>query len=445
MRLTIGLTIAILGVTISGSSVAATPGDVVWKVNRLGSHAVVSIAIDVEVSPDGRRVVATGSLLESENQEVFLVEAYDSANGTVLWSKRSNPKGRGNYGTELAFSANGKLVFVTGTLPGKGFDDVIVTRAFATATGERRWSDVVDRPRTSGFSSIAANEEGVFVTFGVGSRSVTIAYGPRTGRRLWTVRTERFHHILDVLVHARRVYVAGSFGVDPQRHIVKIWVASYAAGDGARRWVSTYGSPGGGIEFAEQAVLSPDGSRLFTVGMGGDRSTTLTLAFDTSDGTRVWEEATVPQQPGDSDNGGSIAVAPDGSAVYVANRSFDLYTNPTFMTIAYDTDDGSPVWTSPARENDEYDTGGATDIATSPDGSEIFVTGSGRSTLGNYEGVYTIAYRASVGAPSLWESSGERPSGIRGGATAIAVAPDGSAIYVAGSDNGAFHVEALEI
>jgi hypothetical protein len=65
----------------------------------------------------------------------------------------------------------------------------------------------------------------------------------------------------------------------------------------------------------------------------------------------------------------------------------------------------------------------------SPDSSTVFVTGSTGSGASDYA---TVAYDA-IGGYQLWVRTYNGPgNGTDGGATAIGVSPDGSAVFVTG-------------
>jgi hypothetical protein len=72
-------------------------------------------------------------------------------------------------------------------------------------------------------------------------------------------------------------------------------------------------------------------------------------------------------------------------------------------------------------------------VATNPDGSSVFVTGSsGATTAADYA---TIAYDAATGA-LLWARGYDGPGDSRDTAESEAVSPDGSTVFVTGSSLG---------
>jgi len=156
-------------------------------------------------------------------------------------------------------------------------------------------------------------------------------------------------------------------------------------------------------------AVSPDGSQVFVTGRAG------TIAYASATGVQLWDD---PYKVQWHRYPGQLAVSPGSSAVYV--------TSPTseggkihYITTAYATATGAQLWVA------RYDAGTLAAIAVSPDGSPVFVTGSGR------HGFATIAYNAATGA-RLWLA----PSPAVGTAIALAVSPDGSKVFATGGATG---------
>jgi DNA-binding beta-propeller fold protein YncE len=128
-------------------------------------------------------------------------------------------------------------------------------------------------------------------------------------------------------------------------------------------------------------------------------------------GARLWVRRY--NGPGNSrDDAYAVAVSRTGDRVFVTGSSYGgSATGYDYATAAYDAATGARLWV--ARYNRTmFDDARA--VAVSPDGSTVYVTGSD-----------TVAYNAATGA--------QRWASIGGDAVAVAVSPDDSTVYVTGS------------
>src|SRR6266567_2965293 len=134
-------------------------------------------------------------------------------------------------------------------------------------------------------------------------------------------------------------------------------------------------------------------------------------------GARLWVRRY--NGPGNSrDDANAVAVSRAGDRVYVTGSSYGgSATGYDYATAAYDAATGARLWV--ARYNRTmWDDARA--VAVSPDGSTLYVTGSD-----------TVAYNAATGA-QRWVSICGGPADDRDQANAVAVSPDGSKVYVTG-------------
>jgi len=138
--------------------------------------------------------------------------------------------------------------------------------------------------------------------------------------------------------------------------------------------------------------------------------------------------------PGDhSDFANDIAVSPDGSDVFVTGQSFGPARSSAFATGAYDASNGAKRWArlynGPGKGPDEADA-----IAVSPDGARVFVTGSSYGANGSSD-YATVAYDALSGS-TQWIRRYNGPVGGDDFATDVGVSPDGSRVFVTGASRG---------
>ena len=212
------------------------------------------------------------------------------------------------------------------------------------------------------------------------------------------------------------------------------------AAPGDTIWTAAYGTPDNS-EQGVASVLAPDGSRLYVTGYQGDGldDDIATVAYNATTGSQVWVST---YDAGDRDRAMAIAVAPDGSRVFVVGISAGAGTRSDYATVAYDAASGEELWVArydgPAHKRDEPRC-----IAVSD--TQVLVTGGSQSSRDpNYYDVATTAYDVSTGQES-WTTrvSHENSSDI---ANACEAAPDGSAFYVSGIHRtGLFRASAVTI
>jgi hypothetical protein len=153
-------------------------------------------------------------------------------------------------------------------------------------------------------------------------------------------------------------------------------------------------------------------------------------ASATSPGHRIWMRTyDGPKHSFDSSSG--IVASPDSSMVFVTGDSTGS-GSVDFLTVAYSADGSTKLWRArydgPAHLYDA-----PTDIGVSPDGTTVFVTGysTGIPTTVSSDQIVVNAYDATSGAMRWSRRIGSRPRNDE--ALALAVGPDGAAIYVTGT------------
>lgn len=355
------------------------------------------------------------------------------AAGTQLWTARyDGPAFNGSdAATGMAVSPDGNTVYVT------GFSDTLVRDSdFATiaydADGRRLWTARLGLTHSGGID-IAVSPDGarVFVTGQVSAGDTgdfgTVAYDGATGKQLWFSQYDRAAGYdrpaaIAVAPDGSTVFVTG---VTTQPGTSDVWDATtlaYDATTGDQRWVSSYDDPSHLGDSARAIAMSPEGDRVYVTG-GTDTPdgglNIATLAYDASTGDQLWLARY--DGPRHDDSGKDIATSPDGTRLFITGSS-ESQTRFDYVTIAYDAESGTQLW---SRREPKGDFPGS--LVVSPDGSRVFVTGT--SNWGDY---LTQAYTAGSGS-LVWTATYDDGSGDA--ATAMAIGPDGARLYVTGNSN----------
>jgi sugar lactone lactonase YvrE len=333
----------------------------------------------IAVSPDGTRVFVTGLSASGSSRKArdYATIAYSVATGSPLWVRRyDGPIHAFDEAEALAVSADGSKVFVTGNSRGSEDQPDWATIAYGSATGTPLWVRRLGDATLGGSANAMAVSPDGATLFVTGVNSIVSGNGDFV-----------------------------TVGYDTQT--------------GVERWVASY-DKSGDTDAAEAIAISPDGSRVFVAGRasGPDYAT---IAYDAVSGTQLWAEV----YAGDgSDDANSVAVSPDGSEVVVTGTSFSFGGNDDYFTIAFSAATGDEKWSQRYDGSGGGDT--ASSLAVTPDGSAIFVTGSASSDY------VTVAYSASTGTP-LGVKVYDGRLHLRDEPEAVTVSPDGSTVFVSGT------------
>src|SRR5262245_6831591 len=197
-------------------------------------------------------------------------------------------------------------------------------------------------------------------------------------------------------------------------------------------------------DFAYAGAVSPDGRVAFATGScfpspDCPHEDMLTAALDTSTGVVLW--TAVEDGPGGHARlggvGYDIAVSPDGGRVFVTGdfRGRPIQNSTDYATVAYDADTGARLWS--VYYNGDNETDVAWNVVVSPDGSVVFITGQSWTDGTNFDYV-TIAYDSVTGS-QRWL---KRYNGSGSGSDIphdLAISPDGSLVYVTGESPGVYY------
>jgi len=222
----------------------------------------------------------------------------------------------------------------------------------------------------------------------------------------------------------------------PARPLAVSGTALPGAAPGAQLWVARYSGAGNGDDEGLSVAVSPGGARVFVTGMswgGASGYDLVTVAYSAASGARLW--ARRYNGPGNGNEyGGSVAVSPDGTRVFMTGPSPGAGSGQDYATVAYSAATGAQLWVQryngPANR-DDY--GGS--VAVSPDSTRVYVTGSSQGATSGQD-YATVAYNAATGA-RLWVKRYNGPANRADAAGSVAVSPGGTRVYVTGGSQGA--------
>jgi outer membrane protein assembly factor BamB len=439
---------ALLVLALVPTAGASTEGVTQW-VKRYGGREA-EVAHCVAVSPDGTRVFVTGSRNGAGTDSDYATVAYDASTGHTLWVRRDDT---GYLAASIVVSPDGSKVFVTGVAASDTGGDY-ATIAYDALTGATLWAKFYNGPGNRGDQalSIAVSPDGskviatgyvsAFGNAGGYDDYGTVAYDASTGAMLWVRRYngpanyDDTAYSVAVSGDGSKVFVTGrSYASGNGDDYATV---AYDASTGATLWVRRYNGPGDSADEAYSVAATSDGSKVFvtgySIGTGADLQDYATVAYDASTGATLWvRRYNGPATDISEDEASSLAVSHDGSNVFVTGYSVGANGGGDFATVSYDAATGATKW---VRRYDGTGGGGngGKAIATSPDGSKVFVTGYSGGTSGNPD-YATVAYDSATGA-RLWV---KRYNGTGNGYDdpySIAVSPDGGSVFVTGVSSG---------
>jgi DNA-binding beta-propeller fold protein YncE len=298
----------------------------------------------IAVDPDGTRVYVTGISAGAGTQGDFATVAYDATSGRELWVARYD--GVAHKPDEPAcIAVSASQVLVTGaSQSGRDpnyFDATTVV--YEAANGEESWTATIAYDKSSDLTGPCAVSPDSATFFVAGlhrtglsrASAFTIGYEATSGVVLWNRRYDGTRsswesaHAISISPDGSRLYVVG---VTDVRGTEDYLTLAYDAKTGDLLWRRIHRERL--YEYPFGLAVASDGETLLVSGDAGSKF--LTLAYS-ADGVELWNRTFHP--PGGV-SFRSIALAPDGSAAYITGRHDD-----NASTVAYEVASGQRMWT----------------------------------------------------------------------------------------------------
>lgn len=381
------------------------------------------------ISPDGRTLFVTGPSVGAAND--YLTTGLEADTGRILWTVRLDGTGLDDYPWDVAVSHDAARVYVTGYLdegPSLGARN-FVTVAYDAGSGAELWRARYDGPAHSGEVARAL--------------ATGIYEDPEGGVR-------------------ERVFITGrSNGPNAGAAENDYATVAYDGETGAILWEARYDGPARGRDYPIDLALSPDRAVVYVTGESTDATGGFdyaTVAYDAATGTELWvtrleraDDQDAPLISSSTDVIGAVTASPSGDRVYVTGygagreQPFDR----TALTFALDAVSGTEIW-SASRTGPLGEVGH--DILVSPDDADVYVAGQaglaggGIVTSGNFTssvaGYLSVAYDES--GTEEWSA---RYGMLGSDATYsdAAISPDGSLLFLTGTEYGDFQTVAYRI
>lgn len=416
----------------------------------------------VEVSPDGKRLYVTGTTgAQSKDADLYTV-AYDAEKGNKLWEHTFDvDDGSFDIAYSVVASPLGDRLFVAGFGLGTlGWTQATLSYRIdgdnATLERVRRQPAFLDME----VAPLAVSPDGllVFVSYAETKTGPVVTRAYRAAdlgdewNRSYNGPMQGLEGPMELAVSpdGARLFVAGTTQGATGLSFLTL---SYRA-NGTDPWVQVHdGDLGEGIyEVGIDLAVSPDSQHVYaagwtSTGILNNRTDYLTIAYG-ADGAPEWQR--LHNGGGYGDLGHAVAVNPDGRTVYVSGGSDDLrslHQRLDYTTLAYKAlEQGADHWGAPAIYNG-LDHGGfvshpghgidrALEMAATPDGSGLVLTGCSMGPGGNYD-YATVAYEAD--GTERWSrryNSTANPGDDTPWHRGLALSPDGSKAFVTGRSDG---------
>jgi|HubBroStandDraft_6_1064221.scaffolds.fasta_scaffold74321_2 outer membrane protein assembly factor BamB len=388
------------------------------------------INAQVAASPDGSAVFVAGQMNKGTSGALAVLRACNPATGAALWQDKYTATALSLFAA-VAVSPDSATVFATGRAQATSRSAAnYLTVAYNAATGAQLWADASGPQGRTDAIAVSPGGSAVFVTGATG----TVAYNAATGATLWTAATGA--SVIAVAPDGSAVYVTSPLPFGYRDRYTAYLTTAYDAATGDTLWTAQYDVPKGTSAPAAIAATST-GSAVIVTGTTRDATGTVvnfgTVAYNPVTGARLWVRAY--HSPNGASSARSLAISPDGSRAFVTGATDEVPGSlfyGDYATVAYNTATGAPVWTARYRGPASGYGGPPEDVAVSPDGAKVIVTGYNWSASpGSQPEFATVAYDSGTGA-QLWVARYGQPAKEADYGVSVAVSPDSAKVFVTG-------------
>jgi PKD repeat protein len=365
-------------------------GNQLWASTFNGTGNALDEGRDIAVDKNGN-VYVTGYTASAGPNYNYITIKYD-ASGVQQWANTYNGSGNGFDEAYAIVVDTNSNVYVTGGSDAGSQGSNFVTIKYNTS-GVQQWATPYNGP---GNSIDAATQIGLDAQFNVyvtghsyGSGTdldiATIKYN-NSGSQQWVSRYNGALSFFDVpealfIDNLNNVYVAGASygGLATENDYATIKINSA----GVQQWAKTFDGPLNDEDKAFDLVVDQNQNVYVTgrsMGANGTAENMLTLKYDAS-GTIIWQNTYDGPSSG-YDEAQQMRLGASG-ALYVTGYSAGNGTNNDYLTLKYDTSNGSISWKArfdgPASNSDQA-------FAMEIDALEnIYVTGTSKDPTSNQD------------------------------------------------------------
>ncbi len=273
----------------------------------------------------------------------FIVRAYDSQTGSLVWNDQFDTGFLGGGANAIAIDANN--LYVAGTACGDECVGEFVVRSYNSKTGELLWSDEFDN---DGKGGLGANDIAV-----IGNRVIAVgsvftntgnlaflvrAYDAKTGELVWENQEPNNPLVntpFTVTINKNMVYAAGF--IFPLSGPVVFLVRAYDSKTGSLVWEDNFDNGASG-SCTSAFDISAKGRRVYVAGYVSTginptecESDFVVRTYDSRTGTLAWQD----QYSSGGDDNFAKAITVKGNFVYAAGQGQTSDEDKDFIIRTY--------------------------------------------------------------------------------------------------------------